>query len=69
MTPITRKLVRIATAKSRGAELHAAAIFVPTKGSRESFPISYTDLHEPARQACEWVYRPTAISTLRRLHV
>jgi hypothetical protein len=52
MTPITRKLVRITTAKFRGAEivveLHAVAIFVRTKRSRESFPIPYTDLYEIA---------------------
>jgi len=52
MTPITRKLVRITTSKFRGAEivveLHAAAIFVRTKGSRESFPIPHTALYEMA---------------------
>jgi hypothetical protein len=29
-------------------ELHATALFVRTKGSRESFPIAYTDLYEIA---------------------
>jgi len=52
MTPITRKLVRITNAKHRGdavvIELHATALFVRTKGSRESFPIPYSDLYEIA---------------------
>lgn len=52
MTKITRKLVRATTAKFRGdeivIELHATAVFVRTKGSRESFPIPYTDLYETA---------------------
>lgn len=52
MTPITHKLVLITTAKFRGTEiiieLHAAAIFIRTKESRESFPIPYTDLYEIA---------------------
>ena len=50
MTGINRKLVRITTAKFRGdeivIELHATALFMRTKGSRESFPIPYTDLYE-----------------------
>jgi hypothetical protein len=52
MTGITRKLVRLTTAKFRGdeivIELHATALFVRTKGSREKFPIPYTDLYEIA---------------------
>jgi hypothetical protein len=52
MTPITRKLVRVTNAKHRGdaivIELHATALFVRTKGSRDSFPIPYTDLYEIA---------------------
>jgi hypothetical protein len=52
MTGINRKLVRITTAKFRGdeivIELHATALFMRTKGSSESFPISYTDLYEIA---------------------
>lgn len=52
MTRINRKLVRITTAKFRGdeivIELHATALFMRTKGSRESFPIPYTDLYEIA---------------------
>lgn len=52
MTRITRKLVRVTTAKFRGdeivLELHATAVFVRTKGSRESFPIPYSDLYEIA---------------------
>lgn len=52
MTRITRKLVRATTAKFRGdeivIELHATAVFLRTKGSRESFPIPYTDLYEIA---------------------
>ena len=52
MTPITRKLVRITNAKHRGdavvIELHATALFVRTKGSRESSPIPYSDLYEIA---------------------
>jgi hypothetical protein len=52
MTRITRKLVRVTTAKFRGdeivIELHATAVFVRSKGSRESFPIPYADLYEIA---------------------
>ena len=52
MTPITRKLVRETKCTFRGdpivIELHATAVFVRTKGSRESFPITYTDLYEIA---------------------
>jgi hypothetical protein len=52
MTRINRKLVRITTATFRGdeivIELHATALFMRTKGSRDSFPISYTDLYEIA---------------------
>jgi hypothetical protein len=50
MTSLTRKLVRLTKAKHRGEpiviELHATALFVRTKGSRESFPIPYSDLYE-----------------------
>ena len=52
MTPITRKLVRVTNAKHRGdaiiIELHATALFVRTKGSRDSFPLPYADLYEIA---------------------
>jgi hypothetical protein len=52
MTPIRRKLVRETRCAFRGdlivIELHATALFVRTKGSRESFPITYTDLYEIA---------------------
>ncbi|MGH9772773.1 MAG: hypothetical protein ACRD4Q_13930 [Candidatus Acidiferrales bacterium] len=52
MTPITRKIVRETNAMFRGdpviVELHARAIFVRTKRSREHFAISYTDLYEIA---------------------
>lgn len=52
MTPITRKIVRETNAMFRGdpviVELHAGAIFVRTKRSRERFAISYTDLYEIA---------------------
>lgn len=52
MTTIGRKLVRLTHTKHRGdeivIELHATALFVRTKGSRESFPIPYTDLYEIA---------------------
>jgi hypothetical protein len=52
MTPITRKLVRLTNTKHRGdqivIELHATALFVRTKGSRESFPVTYSDLYEIA---------------------
>ena len=52
MTRINRKLVRITAAKFRGdeivIELHATAVFMRIKGSRESFPISYTDLYDIA---------------------
>jgi len=30
-------------------ELHATALFLRTKGSRDSFPLSYTELYELAR--------------------
>jgi hypothetical protein len=52
MTPITRKLVRVTNTKHRGdpivIELHATAVFVRTKGSRDSFPLPYSDLYEIA---------------------
>jgi hypothetical protein len=52
MTPITRKLVQETKCAFRGdpivIELHATTVFVRTKGSRESFPITYTDLYEIA---------------------
>ena len=52
MTGVTRKLVRATGAKFRGdkivIELHATAVFLRTKGSRESVPIPYTDLYEIA---------------------
>lgn len=52
MTTISRKLVRLTHTKHRGdeivIELHATVLFVRTKGSRESFPIPYTDLYEIA---------------------
>jgi hypothetical protein len=52
MTAITRKLVRLTSAKFRGdeivIELHATALFVRTKGSRQSYPIPYADLYEIA---------------------
>ena len=52
MTPITRKLVRVTNSKHRGdeivIELHATAVFMRTKGSRESYPITYADLYEIA---------------------
>lgn len=65
MTSITRKLVRITNAKHRGdavvIELHATALFVRTKGSRESFPIPYSDLYEIAAmreaQTQDWLPR------------
>jgi hypothetical protein len=74
MTGINRKLVRVTTAKFRGheivIELHATAVFVRTKGSRESFPIPYTDLYEIAamRQAkrVSGVCRKAENRTLRK---
>jgi hypothetical protein len=52
MTRINRKLVRITAAKFRGdeivIELHATALFMRTKGNRDSFPISYTELYDIA---------------------
>ena len=52
MTRVNRKLVRVTAAKFRGdeivIELPATAVFVRTKGSRESFPIPYADLYEIA---------------------
>jgi hypothetical protein len=52
MTPITRKLVRVTNTKYRGdeivVELHATALFLRTKGSRDSYPITYADLYEIA---------------------
>jgi len=50
MTQISRKLVRETRCAFRGdlivIELHATALFVRTKASRESFTITYTDLYE-----------------------
>jgi hypothetical protein len=52
MTPIARKLVRVTNTKHRGdpivIEFHATAVFVRTKGSRDSFPLPYSDLYEIA---------------------
>jgi hypothetical protein len=52
MTRINRKVVRLTAATFRGeeivVELHATAVFVRTKRSRESFPIPYADLYEMA---------------------
>ena len=52
MTPITRKVVRVTKTTFRGdpivIELHPTALFVRTKGSRDSFPLTYTDLYEMA---------------------
>jgi hypothetical protein len=52
MIRVNRRLVRVTAAKFRGdeivIELHATAVFVRTKGSRESFPIPYTDLYDIA---------------------
>jgi hypothetical protein len=52
MTALSRKVVRVTNSKYRGddivVELHATALFVRTKGSRESFPLTYTDLYEIA---------------------
>jgi hypothetical protein len=52
MTGIARKLVRLTSTKFRGhqivIELHATALFVRTKGSRQSFPIPYTNFYEIA---------------------
>ena len=52
MTALTRKVVRVTNAKYRGdeivVELHATVLFVRTKGSRESYPLSYSDLYEIA---------------------
>jgi hypothetical protein len=52
MTTLTRKLVRVTNTKHRGdpivIELHATALFIRTKGSRQSFPIAYSDLYEIA---------------------
>jgi hypothetical protein len=52
MTRVNRKRVRVTAAKFWGdeivIELHATAVFVRTKESRESFPIPYTDLYEIA---------------------
>ena len=52
MTALTRKVVHVTNAKYRGdeivVELHATVLFVRTKGSRESYPLSYSDLYEIA---------------------
>ena len=60
MTRLARKLVRLTHSKHNGegivVELHATALFLRTKGSRDSFPLSYTELYElargPRRQTC-----------------
>ena len=52
MTALTRKVVRVTNAKYRGdeivVELHATVLFVRTKGSRERYPLTYSDLYEIA---------------------
>jgi hypothetical protein len=52
MTPITRTVVRETRATFRGdpivVELHANALFVRTKRSRERFALSYGDLYDIA---------------------
>ena len=52
MTLLTRKVVRETRCAFRGdtiiVELHATALFVRTKGSRQSYPIPYTDLYDMA---------------------
>ena len=52
MTLLTRKVVRETRCAFRGdtilVELQATALFVRTKGSRQSYPISYTDLYDMA---------------------
>ena len=52
MTLLTRKVVRETRCAFRGdtiiVELHATALFVRTKGSRQSYPIPYTDLYDIA---------------------
>ncbi len=52
MTTLVRKVVRETKCAFRGetiiVELHATALFVRTKGSRLSYPITYTDLYEIA---------------------
>ena len=53
MTRLSRKLVRLTHSKHNGEdiviELHATALFLRTKGSRDSFPLSYAELYELAR--------------------
>jgi hypothetical protein len=53
MTRLSRKLVRLTHSKHNGEdiviELRATALFLRTKGSRDSFPLSYTELYELAR--------------------
>ena len=53
MTRIACKLLRLTHSKHNGEdiviELHATALFLRTKGSRDSFPLSYTELYELAR--------------------
>ena len=52
MTLLTHKVVRETRCAFRGdtiiVELHATALFVRTKGSRQSYPIPYTDLYDMA---------------------
>lgn len=52
MTRLTRKVVRLTDTKHRGdeivIELHKSLLFVRTKGSRDSYPISYSDIYEIA---------------------
>ena len=53
MTRLSRKLMRLTHSEHNGEdiviELHATALFLRTKGSRDSFPLSYTELYELAR--------------------
>jgi hypothetical protein len=61
MTPITRKVVRITNAKHRGdaivIELHATALFVRTKGSRESLFRSLRNCCDATSQTQNWLPR------------
>ena len=70
MTTLTRKIVRLTNAKHRGdqivIELHATAVLVRTKGSRKSFPITYSDLYEVAASEAKRKTARTANSRTTR---
>jgi hypothetical protein len=52
MTKLLRKVIRQTRSDAQGqpiiVELHPTALFIRTKGSRESFPLTYAELYDIA---------------------